>query len=103
MPTEGSVLREVLLNGRHGCGLDRRRGGEIGFSGSQINHVNSLCFQLLGFLHYGHCRRSGNSPQSARKFHHNVCLSVMNHRDYIEDENDLERWNVGTSYLSRSR
>ena len=81
----GSVLCEVLLNCGHGGGFDRLWGGEVGLAGTQINHVNSLCFQLLGLLHYGNRRRGSNSPQSIRKFHQNGCLSVMNRRDYIEE------------------
>ena len=45
----GGVLTEIALDRRDGCVLDVLRRGEVRFSRAEIDHVDSLRSQLIGF------------------------------------------------------
>jgi hypothetical protein len=51
----GGVLGEITLDGRDGGVLDVLRGGKMRLSRAEIDHVDSLRAQLIGFRH--HCHR----------------------------------------------
>ena len=48
------VLREIILDGGDGGVLDVLRRGEVRLARAEIDHVNALLAQLVGFGHHRH-------------------------------------------------
>src|SRR5208282_4342015 len=58
---DGSVLREIRLDGGDGGILYVLRRGKVGFAGAEIHDINTLLAQLVSFGHHRHGRGGLNT------------------------------------------